>query len=108
MILVQATENVHLQNSSSDMENISSGWVVLRSCTEFHVSFLTIIFIEKINLTQSSIILQDLNRKLRQLCGELKSLDLPSSTFKMFFLKNDKNSLERAKGEVQKFLNVSV
>lgn len=26
----------------------------------------------------------------------------------MFFLKNDKNSLERAKSEVQKFLNVRV
>lgn len=51
--------------------------------------------------------LKELHRKLRPLCPELRSLDLPSNTFKLFFLKNDKSSLEKAKGQIQKYLNVS-
>lgn len=90
MILVQIDENVItskeiIKNSKVINENISSGWVVLRSCTEFH----------------------ELNRKLKPLCPELRNLDLPSTSSKIFFLKNDKSSLDKAKGQVQKYLNVS-
>lgn len=35
-------------------------------------------------------------------------MELPSTTFKVFFLKNDKASLDRVKQQVQKYLNVSV
>ena len=35
-------------------------------------------------------------------------MELPSTTFKMFFLKNDTASLERVKNQVQKYLNVSI
>lgn len=38
MILVQVDEDVAVRNSKMAVENISSGWVVLRSCTEFNVS----------------------------------------------------------------------
>lgn len=50
---------------------------------------------------------QELHRKLRPLCQELKNFDLPTN-FKLFFLKNDKSSLEKAKGQIQKYLNVSI
>lgn len=49
---------------------------------------------------------QELNRKLRPLCPEIRTLDLPSTAFKLFFIKNDKASSEKAKGQIQKYLNV--
>lgn len=65
---------------------ISTGWVVLRSLNEFH----------------------ELHKKLRPLCASLKAVELPSTAFKLFFLKNDRASLEKAKGQIQRYLNVSV
>lgn len=52
MILVQASENDHKKNNTSNVENISSGWVVLRSCTEFHVSFYFFFLFNKKKLYQ--------------------------------------------------------
>lgn len=66
-------------------EEISKGWVVCRSLPQF----------------------QELNRKLRPLCSGLKSLELPSNTFKFLFGKSDKASLEKAKQQIQKYLDVS-
>ncbi|XP_055371063.1 sorting nexin-25 [Condylostylus longicornis] len=88
MILVHVNQDIHSsangthQNGYNDSENISTGWVVLRSLTQFH----------------------ELHRKLRPLSQELKSYELPT-TFKLFFLKSDKNSLEKAKAQSQKYLN---
>ncbi|KAG5684661.1 hypothetical protein PVAND_013879 [Polypedilum vanderplanki] len=65
-------------------ENISTGWVVLRTLDDFH----------------------ELHKKIRPLCTELKSLDLPSNnTFILFFGKNDKGSLDKAKMQIQRYLN---
>lgn len=50
---------------------------------------------------------QELHRKLRPLCPDIRNLDLPSTAFKIFFVKSDKSSLEKAKGQIQKYLNVS-
>ncbi|EDV91961.1 sorting nexin-25 [Drosophila grimshawi] len=61
---------------------ISSGWVVMRSLNQVH----------------------ELQRKLRHVCSNLKSLDLPTN-FKFFFLKTDRHAQEKAKGQIQKFLN---
>ncbi|XP_059619274.1 sorting nexin-25 [Phlebotomus argentipes] len=86
MILVQTDESVGQEcgeNSEENGDNVSTGWVVLRSLNNF----------------------QELNRKLRPLCREIRSLELPSMTFKLFFQKNDKSSLEKAKGQIQKYLN---
>jgi sorting nexin-25 len=67
-------------------ENISAGWVVLRTLDDFH----------------------ELHKKIRPICKELKSLDLPSNnTFILFFGKNDKGSLDKAKSQIQRYLNVS-
>ncbi|XP_045459696.1 sorting nexin-25 [Melitaea cinxia] len=63
-------------------EQISTGWVLLRTLNEF----------------------QELHRKLRPLCSELKNLELPSNSFKFIFGKNDKNSLDKAKTLIQKYL----
>ncbi|CAK1578206.1 unnamed protein product [Parnassius mnemosyne] len=63
-------------------EQISTGWVLLRTLNEF----------------------QELHRKLRPMCSELKNLELPSNTFKFLFGKNDRNSLEKAKTLIQKYL----
>ncbi|XP_028171900.1 sorting nexin-25 isoform X1 [Ostrinia furnacalis] len=63
-------------------EQISTGWVLLRTLNEF----------------------QELHRKLRPLCSELKNLELPSNSFKFLFGKNDRNSLEKAKTLIQKYL----
>ncbi|GAB0096436.1 sorting nexin-25 [Sergentomyia squamirostris] len=83
MLLVQ-TDETTAPSSSEDAEvNISTGWVVLRSLNNF----------------------QELHRKLRPLCPEIRSLELPSMTFKLFFQKNDRSSLEKAKGQIQKYLN---
>ena len=50
---------------------------------------------------------QELHRKLRPMCSELKNLELPSNSFKFIFGKNDKNSLDKAKSLIQKYLEVS-
>ena len=51
--------------------------------------------------------LQELHRKIQPLCLELKNIDLPSNNaFILFFVKNDKSSLKKAKSQVQKYLNV--
>lgn len=65
---------------------ICTGWVVCRSLTQF----------------------QDLHKKLRPLCSEIRNLELPSNTFKFLFGKTDKLSLERAKQQIQKYLDVSL
>ncbi|XP_044758531.1 sorting nexin-25 isoform X2 [Coccinella septempunctata] len=63
-------------------ESISTGWVVCRSLYQF----------------------QELHRKLRTMCSEIRSLELPSNTFKFLFGKTDKASLEKAKQQIQKYL----
>ncbi|XP_049529978.1 sorting nexin-25-like [Anopheles darlingi] len=64
-------------------ESISTGWVVVRSLSQFHA----------------------LHRKLRPMASELRQLDLPSNNaFKLFLLKNDRALLERAKAQVQRYL----
>lgn len=65
-------------------DSICSGWVVLRRLQDF----------------------QDLHRKLRQLCSNVKNLDLPSQPLK-FFGKSDKNTLDKAKIQIQKYINVN-
>ncbi|XP_045763769.1 sorting nexin-25 [Maniola jurtina] len=69
-------------NEDEKPEQISTGWVLLRTLNEF----------------------QELHRKLRPMCSELKNLELPSNSFKFIFGKNDKNSLEKAKILIQKYL----
>ncbi|KAL3267070.1 hypothetical protein HHI36_011211 [Cryptolaemus montrouzieri] len=64
-------------------ENISTGWVVCRNLYQF----------------------QELHRKLRPMCSEIKSLELPSSTFKFLFGKTDRASLEKTKHQIQKYLD---
>lgn len=65
-------------------EGISTGWVVSRTLSQF----------------------QELHRKLRPLCSDIRSLELPSQSFKFLFGKSDKNSLEKAKAQIQKYLEV--
>ena len=72
------------QHRNDEKEEISSGWVVSRTLTQF----------------------QELHRKLRPLCSDIKNLELPSQSFKFLFSKSDKNSLERAKAQIQKYLQV--
>jgi sorting nexin-25 len=67
----------------ADETSISTGWVVLRKLQEF----------------------QELHRKLRQLCSSVKSLELPSHPLK-FFGKTDKNAMDKARAQIQKYLNV--
>ncbi|CAH2229707.1 jg2257 [Pararge aegeria aegeria] len=69
-------------NDDEKPEQISTGWVLLRTLNEF----------------------QELHRKLRPMCSELKNLELPSNSFKFIFGKNDRNSLEKAKILIQKYL----
>ncbi|KAM3968308.1 LOW QUALITY PROTEIN: sorting nexin snazarus [Aphomia sociella] len=69
-------------NGEDKPEQISTGWVLLRTLNEF----------------------QELHRKLRPMCSELKNLELPSNSFKFLFGKNDRNSLEKAKILIQKYL----
>ncbi|XP_045525706.1 sorting nexin-25 isoform X2 [Pieris brassicae] len=76
---------VHMAQSEAEEEkpqHICSGWVLLKTLAEF----------------------QELHRKLRPMCSELKNLELPSNSFKFIFGKNDKNSLEKAKLLIQKYL----
>lgn len=77
---------VHMVESdtSEGEEGISTGWVVSRTLTQF----------------------QELHRKLRPLCSDIRSLELPSQSFKFLFGKSDKNSLEKAKIQIQKYLEV--
>lgn len=74
---------VHMRENEDNNESIYSGWVVLRKLQDF----------------------QDLHRKLRQLCSNVKNLDLPSQPLK-FFGKSDKNTLDKTKIQIQKYLNV--
>ncbi|XP_073833458.1 sorting nexin snazarus [Musca autumnalis] len=92
MILVHVDEDINTpnslkQSSSGKVEarpgSISSGWVVMRSLNQVH----------------------ELQRKLRHVSANLKSFDLPTN-FKFFFLKNDKHALEKAKQQIQKFINM--
>lgn len=89
LIVVQAEEmprEATEEDNFEQEENISSGWVVLRTLDDFH----------------------ELHKKIRPLCMELKNYDLPSNnTFILFFGRNDKASLEKAKAQIQKYLNVS-
>ncbi|XP_053948481.1 sorting nexin-25 isoform X2 [Anastrepha ludens] len=95
MILVHVDEDINAPRTASSSKSldkpgglqvrpgaISSGWVVMRSLNHVH----------------------DLQRKLRYVNSNIKSLDLPTN-FKFFFLKNDRQALEKAKGQIQKFLN---
>lgn len=76
---------VHMAADEESEDKISTGWVVLRKLTEF----------------------QELNRKLRQLCSSVKNLELPSQPLK-FFGKSDKNTIDKARAQIQKYLNVSI
>ncbi|XP_043483350.1 sorting nexin-25-like isoform X1 [Leptopilina heterotoma] len=73
---------VHMAADEESEDKISTGWVVLRKLTEF----------------------QELNRKLRQLCSSVKNLELPSQPLK-FFGKSDKNTIDKARAQIQKYLN---
>ncbi|XP_017769839.1 PREDICTED: sorting nexin-25 isoform X2 [Nicrophorus vespilloides] len=74
---------VHMMESDTgNEEQKSSGWVVSRTLTQF----------------------QELHRKLRPLCSDVKGLELPSQTFKFLFGKSDRNSLDKAKLQIQKYL----
>ncbi|KAK0159034.1 hypothetical protein PV328_009966 [Microctonus aethiopoides] len=73
---------IHMAQEDGNAESISTGWVVFRKLPDF----------------------QDLHRKLRQLCSNVKNLELPSQPLK-FFGKTDKNSLDKAKMQIQKYLN---
>ncbi|KAK9875772.1 hypothetical protein WA026_009565 [Henosepilachna vigintioctopunctata] len=64
-------------------ESISTGWVVCRSLYQF----------------------QELHRKLRHMCSEIRSLELPSNTFKFLFGKTDRASMDKAKQQIQKYLD---
>ncbi|KNC28406.1 hypothetical protein FF38_02115 [Lucilia cuprina] len=91
MILVHVDEDINApasyKTTSGKPEartgSISSGWVVMRSLNQVH----------------------ELQRKLRHVSANLKSFDLPTN-FKFFFLKNDKHALEKAKQQIQRFLNI--
>ncbi|XP_039440568.1 sorting nexin-25 [Culex pipiens pallens] len=89
MIVVQVDEvndcgKEDVSTAMDAADSISTGWVVVRSLAQFH----------------------DLHRKLRPVCADLKTLDLPSNNaFKLFLLKNDKSLLEKAKQQIQKYLN---
>ncbi|XP_037824620.1 sorting nexin-25 isoform X1 [Lucilia sericata] len=90
MILVHVDEDINAPASyktsgkpEARTGSISSGWVVMRSLNQVH----------------------ELQRKLRHVSANLKSFDLPTN-FKFFFLKNDKHALEKAKQQIQRFLNI--
>ncbi|XP_016997620.2 sorting nexin-25 [Drosophila takahashii] len=96
MILVHVDEDINApaqptssKNGDSGQANlrkrpsgISSGWVVMRSLNQVH----------------------ELQRKLRHVSSNLKAIDLPTN-FKFFFLKTDRHGQEKAKLQIQKFLN---
>ncbi|XP_026313842.1 sorting nexin-25 [Hyposmocoma kahamanoa] len=82
VIVVHMAEQEEQQLGEDRPEHITTGWVLLRTLGEF----------------------QELHRKLRPMCSELKNLELPSNSFKFLFGKNDRNSLEKAKILIQKYL----
>jgi len=53
------------------------------------------------------LFVKELQRKLRHVSSNLKAIDLPTN-FKFFFLKTDRHGQEKAKSQIQKFLNVSL
>ncbi|KAG8224803.1 hypothetical protein J437_LFUL002248 [Ladona fulva] len=74
---------VHILEDELDSDAVSTGWVVLRKLPDF----------------------LELHRKLCQLGSEVKGLELPSQPGKFLFGKGvDKNSLEKAKNQIQKYL----
>lgn len=81
VLVVQMAEDDGLDGEGT----ICTGWVVCRSLTQF----------------------QELHKKLRPLCSEIRNIELPSNTFKFLFGKTDKVSLEKAKQQIQKYLDVS-
>ncbi|KAH0554738.1 sorting nexin-25 [Cotesia glomerata] len=72
---------VHMAQEEND-EGISTGWVVFRKLPEFH----------------------ELHRKLRLVCSSVKTYELPSQPLK-FFGKTDRNALEKAKNQIQRYVN---
>ncbi|XP_017091493.2 sorting nexin-25 [Drosophila bipectinata] len=98
MILVHVDEDINAPPQPTSSKNgepghvaanlrkrpsgISSGWVVMRSLNQVH----------------------ELQRKLRHVSSNLKALDLPTN-FKFFFLKTDRHGQDKAKAQIQKFLN---
>ncbi|XP_017051936.1 sorting nexin-25 [Drosophila ficusphila] len=96
MILVHVDEDINAPAQPTSFKNgesghanmrkrpsgISSGWVVMRSLNQVH----------------------ELQRKLRHVSSNLKAIDLPTN-FKFFFLKTDRHGQEKAKAQIQKFLN---
>lgn len=82
VLVVHMTE----EESGEGEETISTGWVVCRNLAQF----------------------QELHRKLRPLSSEVRNLELPSNTFKFLFGKTDKGSLEKAKQQIQKYLDVCI
>ncbi|XP_037724639.1 sorting nexin-25 [Drosophila subpulchrella] len=96
MILVHVDEDINAPQQPTSSKNgdsghahmrrrpsgISSGWVVMRSLNQVH----------------------ELQRKLRHVSSNLKAIDLPTN-FKFFFLKADRHGQEKAKAQIQKFLN---
>ncbi|KAJ8946697.1 hypothetical protein NQ318_006955 [Aromia moschata] len=79
VLVVQMAEDETVDGEGA----ICTGWVVCRSLTQF----------------------QDLHKKLRPLCSEIRNLELPSNTFKFLFGKTDKITLERAKQQIQRYLD---
>lgn len=76
---------VHVLEDETDSDAVSTGWVVLRRLSEF----------------------QDLHRKLSQLSSCVKHLELPSQSLKFRFGKSAlEKALERAKNQIQKYLQV--
>ncbi|XP_031338942.1 sorting nexin-25 isoform X1 [Photinus pyralis] len=78
VIVVHMVENESIEGE----EGISTGWVVSRTLSQF----------------------QELHRKLRPLCSNIKNVELPSQPFKFLFGKSDKMLLEKAKVQIQKYL----
>ncbi|KAK4887229.1 hypothetical protein RN001_003500 [Aquatica leii] len=78
VIVVHMIEN----DNGEGEEGISTGWVVSRTLSQF----------------------QELHRKLRPLSSNIKNVELPSQPFKFLFGKSDKALLERAKVQIQKYL----
>ncbi|CAG9766867.1 unnamed protein product [Ceutorhynchus assimilis] len=79
VLVVQMSE----EDGNGEEAGICSGWVVCRSLTHF----------------------QELHKKLRPLCSDIRNLDLPSNSFKFLFGKTDKASLDKAKIQIQKYLD---
>lgn len=89
MIVVQVDEmndcgKEDVATAMDAADSISTGWVVVRTLAQFH----------------------DLHKKLRPMCAELKTIDLPANNLlKLFLFKNDKTLLEKTKQQIQKYLS---